>query len=175
MNFGEAGGVIRRHLINKVLSISGFSYNMYIISFCIWRFLWNWNSVYCFSYVGSHWKKRNKSKWNTWKISKWKSYVLRVFLSLNFVSKCCLIYWSMKFLGSRFLFSNYLVLLSPKWKIVTSYYWQQMQSALTNPILYEKVRNVVAIATVQAHSINSKLRFCAGSHTATNVSEVWDG
>ena len=32
MNFGEAGGVIRRHLINKVLPISGFSYNMYIIS-----------------------------------------------------------------------------------------------------------------------------------------------
>ena len=50
-----------------------------------------------------------------------------------------------------------------------------MQSALTNPILYEKVRNVVAIATVQVHSINSKLRFCAGSYTATNVSEVWDG
>ena len=58
---------------------------------------------------------------------------------------------------------------------MTSYYWQQMQSALTNPILYEKVRNVVAIATVQVHSINSNLRFCAGSHTATNVSEVWDG
>ena len=34
---------------------------------------------------------------------------------------------------------------------------------------------VVVITTVQLHSTKSELRFCAGSNTACNVSEICDG